>query len=142
MSIIIYHYFILFFFQHKSDHLVTKSTNGNCYLPMGVPTQSRTVLLPLAPHTHVLVLPPSLPIPPPNANMNFLLRASARGGEDIMRTANRILAQSRQRFSKKPRHEKPTTRRRREASEAVRRADRSHLLANLRVVMARKARGF
>lgn len=42
----------------------------------------------------------------------------------------------------RPFHEKPTTRRRREHSEGIRRRERAALFENLRVVYARKARGF
>ncbi|KAI0567617.1 hypothetical protein FGB62_1g114 [Gracilaria domingensis] len=77
------------------------------------------------------------------AAMNFLLRPPRTGNSDaLLRNAIKLLSGPRSRLGKKPRHEKPTARRRREASEAVRRHDRSELLANLRVVLARKARGF
>lgn len=68
-----------------------------------------------------------------------------RGNFDqAVRTINRIVQSDPQRviLRGRPFHEKPWQRRRREADESRRRRRNVTLYSNLRVILARKARGF
>lgn len=76
--------------------------------------------------------------------MGFLVKVIRNNYDGVIRHANKLISQDpRSRmFMKRRYNEKPCQYRRRIRSDSTRRLEKAQLLDNLRVVFARKARGF